>query len=556
MSDPGHIQALWSRVENAEAVGNWPEAKDAYDELAALVDRHPAFITRHAIAVMHAGDPARAATMTRRAARMAPDDPGILLQLGKIYVAQKRNAEAEKTFRKVLELAPDSVEGLRRLAQTIQMVQAGHGEAEELLLRASELDPEDVGVWQQLGAIYGNYPERYDEAEAAFQRALSIEPNLPSSYHNLGLLRRFRADLDEAEKLIRKAVAHSPNDSGFAFSLGSCLMFKEEMQESLQWFQKSAELDDANTAAKVYAAFAMFLLGRMRDGWVQYEKRLALNELKDLNYSRPRWDGAPLEGKTLLLLREQGYGDNLQFVRYAEMAAERGGEVILLALPPLLRLFKSVRGVSFVTPATPEPKYFHRYCPLMSLPYVFETDENSVPAEVPYLSAEPTDVEAWRKRLEPYPGLKVGIAWRGNPQHTNDRFRSTSLEEMSRLLDIPGVTFFSMVMNRPAHEDQLPDGLVDISDGFNDFADTAAAIENLDLVITVDTSICHLAGALARPVWTMLARGPDFRWGLEGTTTPWYPTMTLYRQTVFGQWSDVYDRIEADLRAMAEAAAN
>ena len=551
MSDTDYIQSLWSGIETAEAKGNWQAASDAYDALAPLVERDSTFIVRHAIAVLHAGDAPRAATMTRRAVRMNPNDADILLQLGKIYFAQKRHAEAEKTFRKLLELAPDHVEGLRRLAQAIQVEESGRPEAEDLLNRAVKLDPDNIAVWQQLGAIYGNDSERYDDAEKAFQHALKLDPNLPSAYHNLGLLRRFRADIEEAEKLLRKACGLSPGDSGFAFSLGSCLMYKEEIEESLEWFQKSATLDDSHIAPKVYTSFALFLLGRMRDGWVEYEKRLKLKELQDLNYSRPRWDGSPLEGKTVLLLREQGYGDNLQFVRYAEMVAERGGEVILLAQKPLLRLFQSVRGTSVVLPATPEPKHFHRYCPLMSLPFVFGTDETSVPADVPYLTADPADVETWKQRLAPYLGLKVGVAWRGNPGHMNDRFRSASLSEISRLFAIPGVTFFSMIMDRPEFEADLPGDVIDITDGFGDFADTAAAMENLDLIITVDTSISHLAGALGRPVWTMLPRGPDFRWGLKGTDTPWYPTMTLYRQKVLGIWSDVYDQIEKDLREMA-----
>ncbi len=550
MSDTANIQFLWSSIETAEAEGNWQAACDAYDMLAPLVERDPTFISRRALAVLHAGDAPRAATMTRKAARMDPDNTHVLLQLGKIYIAQNRHAEAEKTFRKLLTVDPDHVEGLRRLAQAIQVEESGRPEAEDLLNRAVGLEPENIAVWQQLGAIYGNDPERYVEAEEAFRRALDIEPELPSAIHNLGLLRRFRADLEEAERLLRKACRLSPDDSGFAFSLGSCLMYKEEMAESLEWFRKSASLDDANIAAKVYTAFALFLLGRMRDGWIEYEKRLKLKELQDLNYSRPRWDGSPLEGKTVLLLREQGYGDNLQFVRYAEMVADRGGEVILLAQNPLLRLFQSLRGISVVLPATPEPKHFHRFCPLMSLPLLFETDETSVPNDIPYVSADPVDVETWKQRFAPYSGLRVGVAWRGNPGHMNDRFRSSSLSEISRLFDIPGITFFSMVMDRAEFESELPNGVIDITDGFGDFADTAAAMENLDLIITVDTSICHLAGALGRPVWTMLPRGPDFRWGLTGTDTPWYPTMTLYRQKVLGNWSDVYDQMEKDLGEM------
>jgi len=551
MESSPEIDRLRQELANAEGAENWNEVDRLCGELSSLVERDAAFTARHAIAVLKTGAAGRAATMMRRAIRLDPDEPNHRLELGKIYFAQNRRDEAEKTFRELLKIAPDHVEGLRRLAQAIQIEEAHREEAEELLNRAAELEPDNVAVWQQLGAIYGNDTNRYEDAENAFRHALEIKPALPSAYHNIGLLRRFQGDLETAETYLRKACELSPHESGFAFSLGSCLMYKEELEESLAWFRKSAELDDANIAAKVYTAFALFMMGNMREGWIEYEKRLKLKELQDLNYTRPRWDGSPLEGKTVLLLREQGFGDNLQFVRYAQMVAECGGEVILLAQGSLLRLFKTVPGCSFVLEATPEPKYFHRYCPLMSLPYIFGTDENSIPANVPYIHADEADIETWRKRLEPYRGLKVGLVWRGNPEHNNDRFRSTSLAEMTRLLSIPGITFFSMVLNRPEFESTLPEGLVDITDGFGDYADTAAAIANLDLVISVDTSVCHLTGALGYPVWTMLPRAPDFRWGLKGTQSPWYPSMTLYRQEVLGDWSTVYDRMEADLKDLA-----
>lgn len=553
MNTTPDIKEIQDAINAAETAQNWPEVDRLFKILTPMVTRDADFVARHALAVLNMDDKPRAATLSRKAVRMDPGNASHRLQLGKVYFAQGRHKEAETVFRSVLEITPDNPEAMRRLAQTIQTKKDCREEAEKLLDRAAELEPDNVALWQQLGAIYGNDPERYEQAEYAFHRALEINPNLPSAYHNIGLLKRFQGNLDDAESHLRKACELDPENTTFAFSLGSCLMFKEEMEESLEWFRKSATLDDKNTAAKIYTAFALFLLGDMREGWIEYEKRFKLDELKDLNYARPRWNGEAMDGKTLLLLREQGFGDSLQFVRYAEKVAERGGNVILLSQKPLLRLFQSVRNVSAVLYAIPAPKNFHRYCPLMSLPYIFETDEDTIPADVPYLSPVDEDVEAWRERLSAYPGLKVGIAWRGNPGHTNDRFRSSSLQEFSRLFSIPGISFFSMVLERPEFETELPDGLIDITDGFGDFADTAAAMKNLDLVISVDTSVCHLAGAIGQPVWTMLARGPDFRWGLNGTTTPWYPTMKLYRQTVLGDWPEVLDRIAEDLRTMAES---
>ena len=553
-SDPNDPAALAAAISSAEAAKDLNEADRLHKEYRRLVGDDALMMARHGKVVFEMGDKARAATITRRAQRSAPDNAVITAQLADIYFDQGRLAEAEKEFRAALEQDPENVLALRRLAQIIQVSPEGRAEALTLLEKVLELAPNDVAGWMQKGAIFANDAADYAKAEAAFQKALEISPDTPSALHNYGLLRRFQGDVQTARPYLEKACQLAPQEADFAFSLASCYLFMEDVEAALKWFERAAAIKPSHNAAHVYAAYSLLLLGRMDEGWKRYEYRLKLDVLRDANYQRPRWDGNPLDGQTLLILSEQGMGDNIQFIRYAELAAARDCRVIVMAHEPLLRLYKSLKGVSLVMNSIPEAKHFYRYVPVMSLPMAFGTTKDTVPGNVPYLRAPDDLIADWKDRLAPYPGLKVGLCWRGNSKHVNDRFRSTSLKDISQLMDIPGITFFSLHKVRPEHEQALPDGMIDIGSDFTDFADTAAAAENLDLVISVDTSVCHLAGAVGRPTWTMIPRGPDFRWGINSETTPWYPSMKLYRQAVLGDWSDVYARMREDLSAMVAGA--
>jgi tetratricopeptide (TPR) repeat protein len=549
MSDDIHL--LEAALNEAECTRNWHEADRIYNTLKNLVEVDPAFTAAHAKIIFNMGDVAKAATMTRRAHRRAPDNISIMLQLANIYSSQQRIDAAEEQYRNVLAAEPDSVEAMRRLALLLQESGKDPKEAEDLIERVVELVPDDVQAWLQLGALRANENRRYEGAEIAFLKALELSPESASALHNYGLLKRFQGELDVAVTYLQRACELYPHESDFAFSLGSCYLYMEDMETALSWFNKAIEIDPKNNPAQVYKSFALFHLERYDEAWQQYEKRLTLKEFVDANYERPRWHGEDISGMPLLLLSEQGMGDNLQFVRYAETAAARGAKVILMTHKPLIRLFQSLRGVTAVVNGIPEARNFHRYSPLMSLPLVFGTGREEVPDNVPYLKAPADLIATWRDRLSSYSGFKVGLCWRGNSRHVNDKFRSSSLGEMSVLLDIPGCAFFSLHKERPQEEQRLPENLIDIGSDFEDFADTAAAMEALDLVISVDTSVCHVAGATGCKIWTLIARGPDFRWGLKTDKTAWYPTMTLYRQDKLGDWSDVYEKMREDLTVLS-----
>jgi hypothetical protein len=288
-------------------------------------------------------------------------------------------------------------------------------------------------------------------------------------------------------------------------------------------------------------AVVALIRGDYASGWREAEWRWKCKDFSSpkRQWSKPQWKGEQLNGETILLHAEQGFGDTVQFVRYAPMVAERGGKVILECPAVLHRLLKNLPGIAGIVPETAQPE-FDLQCPLLSLPLAFGTLLDTVPNRVPYLTPEPQLCEQWGKLIgERASGLKVGLTWAGSPTHQNDRKRSLTLNQLLPLAQAAGVTFFSLQKGPAAQQANDPAigfPIADLTARLTDFADTAAMISQLDLVITVDTVIAHLAGALGKPVWVFLPRVPDWRWMLDREDTPWYPTMRLFRQEVHGQW--------------------
>jgi hypothetical protein len=271
-------------------------------------------------------------------------------------------------------------------------------------------------------------------------------------------------------------------------------------------------------------------------------------------FRQPMWIGEPLAGRRLLLHAEQGFGDSIQFIRYAREIAARGGEVVLECPAALVALLRTAPGVrAIVASGDPLPPCdFH--LPMLSQPLVFQTTRENVPAETPYLFAESGRREFWRQRLgEDRRQYRVGVAWAGNPHHRRSRQRDIALDALRPLFAVAGVDFCSLQIDHATGSSNRAPAIVDHTAALRDFADTAALISELDLVISVDTAVAHLAGALGRPVWTLLPFVPDWRWGLEGDHTPWYPTMRLFRQAAPGDWRDVVERVREALGQIVSA---
>ena len=354
---------------------------------------------------------------------------------------------------------------------------------------------------------------RWEPARGAFEAALAQRPDFGDAVNNLGTVQEELGDRDAAMAHYRRAATLSTSVSP-------------------PW----------------NVALMDLLRGDYAAGWPGYEHRWKqpLQRAVHRNFAQPMWDGSPLAGRRLLLHAEQGLGDAIQFARYAPLAT--GGRVFVECHPPLVKLFRSLAGVDCVVPRGGPLPPFDVHCPFMSLPMVFGTTLATVPAAVPYLRPPPAAVNRWRHRLAAGPpGRRIGLVWAGDPKHQKDRARSIPLTALAPLADVPGVRFYSLRVGGSA--DGFP--LTDWTAELHDFADTAGLVAGLDLVITVDTSVAHLAGALGKPTWVLIAFAPDWRWLLDRDDSPWYPTVRLFRQPAPGDWAEPIGRLAAAVRDWA-----
>jgi tetratricopeptide (TPR) repeat protein len=340
-----------------------------------------------------------------------------------------------------------------------------------------------------------------------------------------------------------------PDGAETYYNLGVALACQGRHAAALASYGRALALKPDYAQAHLNRSLTLLLTGELEAGWPEYEWRFAVARY-DRNFDRPLWSGEPLAGHRILIHAEQGFGDTLQFVRYIPAVAESGGTVILEVPESLLRVVRTVTGVAEVVAAGEPLPQFDYHCPLLSLPRVFKTNLATIPAAVPYLKAPPEASAAWTERISDPPGLKVGIVWAGTTIGAID------LRLLQPLWEVRGVSWFSLQVGDRSADISLLDAveIADLSDWLTDFGETAAAVSCLDLVISVDTSVAHLAGALARPVWLLVPNAPDWRWLLERADSPWYPTARLFRRGKTGDWLDVAREAAAALAQMADKA--
>jgi hypothetical protein len=293
----------------------------------------------------------------------------------------------------------------------------------------------------------------------------------------------------------------------------------------------------------------LLTLGDFERGLANYEARTPLPVYEQMRRTGKLWDGRDIAGKTVVLVSEQGFGDTIQFIRYASLIAERGATVIAGSPPELIPVTSTVPGITKVLPNGTAMPPCDFIAPMGSLPRLFNTCLETIPNDVPYMSADAARIQQCRTRLAHDANVKVGIVWAGSAQHQNDRARSCRLADFAPLASVANVSFYSLQKGTTTAElPSAPLKITPMGDDLRDFGDTAALLMNLDLLISVDTSVVHIAGALARPVWTLIAKGPDWRWMLEREDTPWYPTMRLFRQPELRKWGSVFERVADELR--------
>jgi hypothetical protein len=363
----------------------------------------------------------------------------------------------------------------------------------------------------------------------------------------------------------RRALELKPENANAQLNLGEALQRQGRIADAQAAYRRALDINPRLRQARFNLSLVELLLGDLRAGWTSYEARWDVYGRTHPAFSRPQWQGGSLAGKTILLHREQGLGDTLQFARYATLVARRGGRVVLETQKELLRLLASLEGVhQLVASGEPLP-HFDVHSPLMSLPRVFETTLETIPAEIPYLHAVDSEAQAWAFRLGSRRCLRVGLVWAGNARKDDpaaslvDRRRSIQFAQLGPLGQIPGIEFYSLQKGPPAEQASQPGhGLcvIDHTVELRDFADTAALVANLDLVISVDTSVAHLVGAMGKPVWMLSRFDGCWRWLRDRPDSPWYPTLRIFRQARPDSWEDVIDNVRGALAEWARVPEN
>ena len=529
------IEAAVARIPGLLAAGRLQEAAGACQQILAAAPNHADTMGLLALVILRLGQPQTATEWLNRAMQQKPAGaPGYLVNCALTLLEMGHPEPALEACQDALARKPSYPEAIQA---------AGHALS-------------DLG--------------RADAAIDAYREALRLKPALHDIQNNLALVLGAASRLDEAEPLFRQAAAREPRDPVLRANHAGVLKDLGRLDASEAAYRAALQLAPDGSSAHALVRYnlgtLLLLAGRLAEGWAAYAYRFAAGAVPFPPYSEPRWMGEPLDGRTLLIHAEQGLGDMLHMARYLPMVLERAGRppgrVILAVARPLVRLlsiFPEIQVIAAQVNGVGDPlPPFDVYCPAMSLPLVFRTTLETVPATIPYLHADPERAAYWRRRVGDLPGFRVGIAWAGNPHNKQmDRRRSLTIDRLDPLAAIAGVSFVSLQKDVPT---AMSDGsalgrkLHDWTGELSDFSETACLIEALDLVISVDTAVVHLAGALGRPIWLLNRADTDWRWGPGGdgarNDSLWYPTLRQFRQPKAGEWEPV---VQAVAEALAQA---
>jgi tetratricopeptide (TPR) repeat protein len=491
------------------------------------------------------GEHGRAMEYLKKAIALRPDYAKAYHNLGVSQQALGDLVAATAAYRRALACQPEDAKAYNNLGAVFTNM----GQTEEAVgafLRAVELDPSCAEGYFNLGSALAQKGEPARAIEY-LNAAIDIRPDYAKTYQNLGVAQQALGDIGAAAAAYRQALVCQPENTDLLSNLASVLVAQGD-EEGIALFERLVE--EVPDSAHIHWNFSIALLlrGDYARGWREYDWRCEWDKFPSpkREFKQARWHGEPLGGARILLHWEQGFGDTLQFARYAPLVAERGGRVILEVQPGLQQLFQGADGIAqCVSQGDPLPE-FSFYCPLMSLPLIFGTTMETIPPMIPLRYRE-GDSSRGHEEGE---SLKVGLVWAGNPKHANDQLRSMSLRHFLPLMGVDSVSFVSLQKGPAAaqiNEGHLPFSLADALASVGDFSGTATVVAGLDLVITVDTAMAHLAGAMGRPVWVLVASAPDWRWGFQGETTLWYPTARIFRQSFAGGWEELMGRVAAEL---------
>lgn len=516
----------WFNLGNAfRAKGETDHASRCYQKAIAL---RPDFVQAHhnlALVLAAAGAPNAALQYYEQALQLAPDSDRIWVDKGNLLRQLRRNSEAMVCYETALEKNPKSIAALSNLGNE---------------LRAER---------------------RFEESLDVFERAMAIAPEEPVVLNNRGITLHKLNRFGEAEASYRKALELKPDYANAFYNWGDLYTEQSQFEVGKEHYEQAIEKDPSHPEAHFHLAHYYLRQGDFERGWPLYEwrwkTREALGSQREFDF--PMWDGSDLDGKTIFVHAEQGAGDTLQFIRYAKLLKNRGATVVCECPARLMAVLTPAEGVDrWIATGKDTPECdFH--APLLSLPWLLETTADSIPNESPYLSADPALRKKWRSELSEIDGFKVGIAWQGSVTYHRDRTRSFSLQNFAPLAEIPDVRLIALQKGEGAQQAAVaPFPLANLASrldtGSDGFVDTAAVMAEIDLVITSDTSIAHLAGSLGVPVWVALNDVPEWRWQLGREDSPWYPSMRLFRQRQRGDWDELFERVAAELKEQVATA--
>ncbi len=510
-----------AQARELHKAGRIHEAEPVYRRIIKSQPRNAEALHLLGLAAHQTGRHEEAAALIHAALRIEPDCGKYHLNLGCAELALGRFMSAEAGFRRAIEIDPEDATAHFNLGNALAAA-GKYEDAAKAYQKAHGLDPADPRPPYNMGkALYAL--ERFTEAAEAYALAVQADPGFTAAIRNRGLALKAAGRINDAIDCLKTAVSQTPQDPVLHGAYGSALL----------------------------------LAGRFDEGWPENEWRLKKPDHRRL-FPQPLWDGSDLDGRTILVEAEQGYGDTIQFIRYAALLKDMGATVIFHCFPRMRRLLAAVPGIERVVQRGEMPPDFDVQAPVMSLPAIFGTTLETIPAPTSYIFPDEDAVETWKKKLASYPGLKIGLCWQGDKDFKGDKWRSLALKHMAPLVESrPADTFISLQAGEAAADieamgmgDLIRQNLIEGEGGPDAFILSAPIIRNLDLIITTDTAVAHLAGALGAKTWVLLQYVPEWRWLMERPDSPWYPTMRLFRQPAHQDWPAVIADVTAALKSV------
>jgi tetratricopeptide (TPR) repeat protein len=583
---PNHADALQFLGYAIYQSGSASEAVDYIKRAIAIDPNRPMFYCNLGVVLASLGQHDEAIAACRQALRLLPNFPQASYNLGISLHAKNQLDEAIAAYQRALQQMPNWAEALTNLGNVLMekgeidpaisafgsalaarptfpeaLFNLGNAlrkkgtpkEAAEAYRQAVAARPDYAEAYNNLGSTLVEL-EQFDDGIAALRQAIALRPTYADAYGNLGAALDKNGSGEEAIGIFRKAIALQPDFAEAWADLGLCLQKLRESDEAVIALRKALSLKPDLAPAHYHLAMALLQRGELQEGFSHYSWRWKVDGFRQprRDFWQPVWNGSELAGQRILLHAEQGFGDAIQFARFVRPVAQRGGKVILECPIEVMRLFKSLEGVEELTPWGHQPPPFHIRCSLLDVPLYLDLKLETLAPQIPYLRAESAAADQWQRRMSEHGNdLKVGLIWAGRPRPEPER--TIPLAELAPLGDIPGVRFYSLQVGEPSNEVSTPPkglNLIDWTDELKDFADTAALMANLDLIITIDSAAAHLAGALGKRTWVLLRRYADWRWLIDRTDSPWYPTATLFRQRQPRQWAEPVAEVVEQLKLL------